>query len=86
MLRFVVTPHMPGKSKPHHFLGISTENDLLPISVVEEVLGVVIGYNPEGDLVGQSNLGELSQERRAHLGFKLLEMGQKLLEGRIRVH
>lgn len=58
----------------------------LPCSTLEMVQGAAVGFTDEGELVGQLDVNQLSLERQHQVGYKLVQMGLAVLDGKLQIH
>lgn len=55
-------------------------------AMLERVVGVVIGFDPDGDLLEVDNIHVLPQHLQVQVGLRLMERGIQLLKGQGKIH
>lgn len=67
-------------------VGVEIEDARLENTWLETVQGVVIGFTPEGELVGQHDLGGLPEDQQDLIAHKMLQIGHQIIKRRLVLH
>lgn len=62
-------------------LGVEAQNDGEGGATLESVIGVVVGFDADGDLLEADDVRKLPSRLQAMVGFRLIEIGNRILRG-----